>query len=87
MRTFRLNIQTMKGGIIEEGCESAVIPTVDGMYGVMAGHSNVISVVAPGTLSYSVGGERHSVEVGKGVLVVDGGCTTLLVDSISGGEL
>ena len=42
-------------------CESLVLPTVDGKYGILADHSNIIAAVVPGELQLPHAGRTHAV--------------------------
>ncbi len=58
MRSFQIHILTA-GRIFYDGpCESLVIPTLRGQYGIWAGHRDLISAVVPGSLLYRVPGQE-----------------------------
>ena len=50
MNQFQVSILAADCPFYEGPCESIVIPTPQGQYGILAGHSNVIMAVIPGTL-------------------------------------
>ncbi|MCC8120990.1 MAG: ATP synthase F1 subunit epsilon, partial [Oscillospiraceae bacterium] len=53
MREFQVAILACGNSFYEGPCLSLIVPTVDGLYGILAGHSNMISAVRPGPLYYS----------------------------------
>ena len=57
MNQFQVSILAADCPFYEGPCESIVIPTPQGQYGILAGHSNVIMAVIPGTLFYTIPGE------------------------------
>ena len=50
MKPFNLRVLSPDHPYYEGQCESLVITTTEGEYGVMADHSNTIIAVAPGTI-------------------------------------
>ena len=58
------------------------LPTPFGGLGVLRGHCDMLCAVSPGLVSYSVQGERGSLEVGEGVATVSNNEVILLVSSI-----
>ena len=62
--------------------ESVILPTGDGQYGILAGHSNMIAAVVPGELTYRVPGkENRVVAVSGGLVKVEDDDVLILVDS------
>lgn len=45
MRTFQMHLLEADKVFFEGECESLVVPTTVGQYGILAGHSNMISAV------------------------------------------
>lgn len=83
MKSFKLSILAAERTFYEGECESLIIPTVDGQYGIMAGHSNLISAIIPGTLSYRVpGGNMQYAAVSEGMIKVRNNQVLILVDSV-----
>ena len=50
MSTFQVSILAADRDFYEGPCESLVIPTLQGQYGILAHHRNLIAAVVPGTL-------------------------------------
>ncbi|MCD8116938.1 MAG: ATP synthase F1 subunit epsilon [Oscillospiraceae bacterium] len=82
MRSFQIHILTA-GRIFYDGpCESLVIPTLRGQYGIWAGHRDLISAVVPGSLLYRVPGqEMQEASVSEGLFKIEDGEVLILVDS------
>lgn len=82
MREFQIHILTA-GRIFYEGpCESLVIPTLRGQYGIWAGHRDLISAVVPSSLLYRIPGqEMQEASVSEGLFKIEDGEVLVLVDS------
>lgn len=64
-------------------CQSLVVPTLDGLYGIQAQHENVVIAVVPGTLSLrSAEGEEIAAAVSGGVLKMENNEALLLADTV-----
>ena len=50
MRTFRLRILAAERTFYDGPCQSLMVPTIDGLYGLMALHENVVIAIIPGKL-------------------------------------
>ena len=60
-----------------------MIPTITGMYGILAHHSNMISAIVPGTLSYQLPGQPKQIAaVSAGLVKVEDNDVLILADSI-----
>ena len=82
MRTFQMHLLEADKVFFEGECESLVVPTTVGQYGILAGHSNMISAVVPGVLSYRAPGkEWRTAAVSEGMVKVEGNDVLVLVDS------
>ncbi len=79
--TFQLHVLAADKPFYEGECESLVVPTLDGEYGVLAGHCNTILAIVPGELTFRTPqGERHAA-VAAGIMKAEGGEVLVLVDS------
>ena len=82
MNSFKVHILGADDTFYEGECESLIVPTSDGQYGIMAGHSDVISAIVPGKLTYRApGGEDVLASVSFGLVKVEGNDVVVLVDS------
>lgn len=82
MTTFQLNLTASSGQFYFGPCESLILPTKDGQYGVLAGHAPTLVGIRAGELRYRVDGQWQAVMVGDGFAEVRERDTTLLVDSV-----
>lgn len=83
METFQTHIFAANGAFYDGPCESLIVPTLDGQYGIWAHHSNMISAVVPGALTYRIPGEAEQIAVVSGGLVkVENNEVLVLVDSV-----
>ena len=79
---FPLHVLTATSPFYEGMCESLIIPTVDGRYGVLSGHSDTICAVVPGELYIRLpGGEMRVAACAAGIMKVENGDVLVLVDS------
>ncbi len=79
---FPLHVLTATSPFYEGMCESLIIPTVDGRYGVLSGHSDTICAVVPGELYIRLpGGEMRVAACAAGIMKVEKGDVLVLVDS------
>lgn len=82
MNSFTIHILASEHLFYEGPCESLVVPTIRGQYGILAGHSNLISAVAPGELSFRIPGEKEQVlAVSEGMVKVEHNDVLVLVDT------
>ncbi|AUG56696.1 ATP synthase F1 subunit epsilon [Acetivibrio saccincola] len=82
MKTFKLKILAADKPFYTGPCESLIVPTPQGKYGIMANHSNIIIAVIPGAVFYRVPGEEMKVAaVSHGFLKVENNEVLLLVSS------
>ena len=74
MKPFPVHILAADHAFFEGECTSLILPTVDGQYGVLAGHSNAIGAVVPGTLTCrTAAGETLYAAVSAGLVKVEDG--------------
>ena len=82
MRQFQVSILAADNVLYEGPCESLVVPTLQGQYGILAGHSNMISAVIPGKLSYRIpNGLEQTAAVSAGLVKVENKEVLVLVDT------
>ncbi len=79
---FPLHVLAADKPFYEGDCESLVVPTLDGEYGVLAGHCNTICAIVPGELTFRTpDGETHAAAVAAGIMKIENGEALVLVDS------
>lgn len=82
MKTFQVHILAADCVFYEGTCESLVVPTQQGQYGILAGHCNTIAAIVPGTLSYRIPGqEKRTAAVSSGLIKIEDQEVLILVDS------
>ena len=79
---FPLHVLAADKPFYEGDCESLVVPTLDGEYGVLAGHCNTICAIVPGELTFRTpDGETLAAAVASGITKIENGEALVLVDS------
>ncbi len=80
--SFQISILAADHVFYEGSCESLNVPTTEGLTGILAHHSNMISAVVPGRLSFKIPGEpiRHAA-VSSGLVKVENNEVLVLVDT------
>lgn len=83
MNTFKLHILSAERSFFEGMCESVIVPTSDGMYGIMAGHTNMISAIEPGVMEYTPeNGTKEYASISNGIMKMEAGKCLILADTI-----
>ena len=82
MEEFQVKILASDHPFYEGPCYSLTLPTSDGMRGIRAHHSNMITALVPGTMHYQIE-ENVSLEaaVSQGLAKVENGEVLILVDT------
>lgn len=82
MNVFSITVLAAEKPFYEGECISLVLPTVDGQYGIQAGHNDMIAAIVPGELKFTVpGGEVILAAVSEGLVKVESGKALILVDT------
>ncbi|MCD8017933.1 MAG: ATP synthase F1 subunit epsilon [Oscillospiraceae bacterium] len=83
MNSFKLTILAAGHPFFTGESISVIFPTLDGQYGIMANHTNLVAGIVPGTLIVrSPDGVEHLAAVSRGIIKVEDNEVLLLVDSI-----
>ena len=83
MSTFTLKILAAERVFYDGACVSLTVPTLDGLYGVLARHEDFILAVVPGTLTFRTdAGEETVAAVSGGVLKMEDSAALLLADTV-----
>ena len=83
MESFPVQILASDHPFYRGECVSLSVPTQDGMYGILAHHSNLIAAIVPGILQYRIGEQApQEAAVSNGLLKVEDGEVLILVDTI-----
>ena len=82
MNTFQLSVFAADRPFYKGECEMLVFPTVEGQYGVLAHHRNMIAAVVPGILHYTLPDhQKKMAAVSNGMVKVEDNEVLVLVDS------
>lgn len=83
MNTFTLVVLAAEKPFYEGECETLIIPSTDGAYGIQANHHNVIVAIVPGTLKIIYdNGKEIIAAVSGGIVKVENNHVLLMVDTI-----
>ncbi|MBO6159344.1 MAG: ATP synthase F1 subunit epsilon [Firmicutes bacterium] len=83
MNSFPVKILEADGVFYDGPCESMMIPCIDGMRGIQAGHVNMITVIQPGEMMYRIPGKENQIAaINYGMLKVEDGEVLILAESI-----
>lgn len=78
--TIQLEIVTPEGIALEEEVTELTAPSVDGEFGVLAGHRPLLAALSTGIVRYTLDGKQVEVAVGNGFVEVNNDKAVLLTD-------
>lgn len=82
MSEFQVYILAADNLFLDTKCESIIVPTLQGQYGILSQHSNMIGAVVPGMLTYRIAGQEEQIAaVSAGLVKVENNEVLVLVDS------
>ena len=82
MASFQVHILASDHTFYQGPCQSLIVPTPHGQYGIMAHHSNMISAIVSGTLRYRLEGQDfQQAAVSSGLIKVENNDVLILVDT------
>lgn len=82
VNTFQVYILAADCDFYEGPCESLVVPTLHGQYGILAHHINTIGPIVPGTLYYKIPDQPVKMAaVSEGLVKIENNEVLVLVDS------
>jgi len=79
--TFLLEIVTPSRKLLSKEVTELIAPGYLGEFGVLPGHTEFLTVLKPGEMTYKMGSETESYAVGRGYAEVLPDKTTVLVDT------
>ena len=83
MKTFPLRVLAPERTFFDGACTSLTVPSIDGMYGLMAQHEDIVLAIVPGKLTLrDADGVEQIAAVSEGVLKMERGEALVLVDTI-----
>lgn len=82
MNSFNLHILAADRTFYEGACDSLIVPTPQGQYGVQANHCNTISAVVTGVMEITPHGEeKFTAAVSNGLIKIEDNDVLVLVDT------
>ena len=83
MKAFHLRVLAPERMFFDGECTSLMVPTIDGMYGLMAQHEDLALAIVPGKMTLRTpDGAEQIAAVSEGVLKMDGGEALMLVSTV-----
>ena len=67
---LKLEIVTPEKEIFSDEVDTCVLPGIDGELGILQSHAPLVSIITPGELSYTKGGDTIFLAVGEGFIEV-----------------
>ena len=87
MKSFQVYILAADRAFYEGSCESIIVPTLQGQYGILPNHSNMISAVVPGIIKYKLPGQPEKfAAVSAGLVKAENNEVLVLAESIESPE-
>lgn len=81
MKSFRLDIITPQRKAFSEEVNSVMVPTVNGMIGVLAFHQPLFSALSEGEIKITSGSKEYFLAIGSGFMEVTKTGVSILVTS------
>lgn len=80
---FKLRILASDKVFYEGDCESIIIPTSKGQYGLLANHCNMLGAIIPGVLKVKLPAKDSQIaSVSSGLFIMENNELLILIDSI-----
>ena len=74
MKTFPLRVLAPERTFFDGACTSLTVPSIDGMYGLMAQHEDIVLAIVPGKLTLrGQDGDEQIAAVSEGLLKMENG--------------
>jgi F-type H+-transporting ATPase subunit epsilon len=87
VKSFQVYILAADRAFYEGPCESIIVPTLQGQYGILPNHSNMISAVVPGIIKYKLPGQPEKfAAVSAGLVKAENNEVLVLAASIESPE-
>lgn len=83
MKTFDVKILAADRAFYQGECESIILPTTKGQYGILSDHCNLLGAIVPGVLKIKLPGKDYEVaSVSSGLFKMEDNQVLVLIDSI-----
>lgn len=79
-KPFELEVVTPERIVFKESVEFVTVPTVDGIYGMLADHAPMVGLLKAGVVHYRQAGDLRAMAVTGGFFEVDPRRTVILAD-------
>lgn len=81
-KPFQVYILAADRVFYEGPCESLIVPTTEGQYGILADHSSMIGAISAGVLQYRIPGEQaKTAAVSAGLIKIENNEVLILADT------
>ena len=77
---LRLEIVTPEKEIFSDEVDTCVLPGIDGEMGILPSHAALVTIITPGELTYTKGGETVFLAVGEGFIEVGPDGVSVMTD-------
>ncbi len=84
---LKLEIVTPEKEIFSDEVDTCVLPGIDGEMGILPSHAPLVTIITPGELSYTKGGQTVFLAVGDGFIEVGAEGVAVMTDMALGDEL
>lgn len=82
MADFRVQIVTAQQTVFDEQVTALTLPGVEGSFGVLAHHADIVAVLGPGNLTIRRGSTEISTPISEGFLEMSNNVATVLADGL-----
>lgn len=79
-RTFQLEVITPERVVVRDTVDFVLVPSSEGLYGMLAGHAPMVGLLRTGVVHYRRGGETRVLAVSGGFFEVEPARTLILAD-------
>ncbi len=83
MNSFKLHVLAAEKTFFDDSCDSLIVPTLQGQYGVQANHCNTIAALVTGVMEITPHGEEKFIAaVSNGMIKIEDNDVLVLVDTV-----
>lgn len=80
MASFKTILISPEKRVMDEDVESVLVTGSDGQFEILSGHAPMVGAISPGVLKVRKDGNRRLFAVGGGIVEVNKGAATVMVD-------
>lgn len=78
--SLKLEIVTPEKEVFSDEVDTCVLPGIDGEMGILPSHAPLVTIITPGELSYTKGGETMFLAIGEGFIEVGPDVVSVMTD-------